>query len=160
MHPHVGVKQNTSTWWRKDPKIMLIKIKNKKTLADFHWLQKFAINFNWKQTKFLCENCKRRKRFSILTTLSNGCEPNTLKVELDWLLGRPGVQHNTTACCPTRVVYSSIVLFNFLKHTPKACTPGSCPLHLQVQVLKNYKLKSVFAKTPTVLALPLNRLGK
>ena len=48
-----------------------------------------------------------------LTTDSRGCDPNTLNDEPDCEF-LPGVQHNTIACCPTRVVYSSNVLLSFL----------------------------------------------
>jgi hypothetical protein len=47
-----------------------------------------------------------------LTTFSKGWDPNTL-YELR-LMALDGVQHKTTACWPTRVVYSSIQAFSFL----------------------------------------------
>lgn len=49
------------------------------------------------------------------TTLSKGRAPKTLKL----FCALPGVTIRTTACWPTRVVYSSIVCFNFLFKTNK-----------------------------------------
>jgi len=46
------------------------------------------------------------------TTLSKGCDPNTLYVLT--LVVLHGVQHRTTACWPTLAVYSSMQLFSFL----------------------------------------------
>ena len=48
----------------------------------------------------------------LLTIFSRGAAPKTLKLPSCF----PGVQVITTACCPTRVAYSSMVAFNFLQN--------------------------------------------
>lgn len=54
---------------------------------------------------------KRKCAIKTLTTFSNGAAPNTLNTGF----GLEGEMHNTIACWPTRVVYSSRVALSFLQ---------------------------------------------